>query len=203
MDSKYLSILITQAIGDRTLNGFCGEAGINAGNLSRVLRGQKASADLLVKIAQNAQNGITKEGLLCAAGYLQQRTHQRIPILGTAAAGLPIAAYEEADGFVDMDGLPGSPEEYFALRIRGNSMDAAHMPDQSIVVVHRQNTLQDGEIGVFSVDGEATVKRFMRGANHVALCPVSTDSGHQPQIYNKDDHVEILGRVMRAVVAFF
>lgn len=199
--NEKLTGLLRRAIGQRTLNGFCAEAGINAGNLSRVLHGQKVSAEVLLRIAEYAQGGVRLQDLFYAAGYLREQPQgARIPVYGTAAAGLPIAAYEDIDGYVDMNGLPGSPEDYFALRIRGTSMDAAAIPDGSTVIVRRQKTLQDGEIGVFLVEGEATVKKLSRFKDHVLLMPVSTDSAHQPQIYDKNTKLEILGKVKKAII---
>ncbi len=199
--NEELTGLLRRAIGERTLNGFCTEAGINAGNLSRVLHGQKVSADVLLRIAEYAHNGVRAQDLFYAAGYLQEKPQgARIPVYGTAAAGLPIAAYEDIDGHVDMNGLPGSPEDYFALRVRGTSMDAAAIPDGSTVVVRRQKTLQDGEIGVFLVEGEATIKKLSHLKEHVLLMPVSTDPAHQPQIYDKNTKLEILGKVKKAII---
>lgn len=199
--NEELTSLLRRAIGERTLNGFCAEAGINAGNLSRVLHGQKVSADVLLRIAEYAHNGVRLQDLFYAAGYLQEQPQgARIPIYGTTAAGLPIAAYEEVDGYVDMNGLPGSPEDYFALRVRGTSMDAAAIPDGSTVIVHRQQTLADGEIGVFLVEGEATVKKLSRFKDHILLMPMSTDATHRPQIYDRNTKLEILGKVKKAIV---
>ena len=193
--------LLKKAIGDRTLNGFCTAARINAGNLSRVLRGQKVSAEVLLRIAEHAQGGVTAEELFYAAGYLGKRPQAaRIPVYGTAAAGLPIAAYEEIDGYVELGGLSWPTDEYFALRVRGTSMDAANIPDGSIVIVHRQQTLFDGEIGVFLVEGEATIKKLAREKERVSLLPVSTVREHKPQVYDKNTTLSILGKVEKAII---
>ncbi|MEF9989008.1 MAG: S24 family peptidase [Christensenellaceae bacterium] len=199
MDST-LIMLIKRAIGERTLNGFCAEADLNAGNLSRVLRGQKISADLILKIAENAQNGVTAEDLFCAAGYIERQQMGKICIYGTVAAGLPIAAYEEFDGTVDMNGLCGVPEDYFALRVRGNSMDNAYMPDGCVVVARKQTTLEYGEIGVFMIEGEATVKKFLRSEDYVLLMPISSDAENQPQVYGEDTNIQIIGKVVKSLV---
>lgn len=195
-----LSALIKRAIGDRTLNQFCAEAGVNAGNLSRVLRGQKTSADVLIKIADNAQNGVTAEDLFCAAGYIDRRPSDKIMIYGTASAGLPMFANEDISGYIVMSGLSGDAEDYFALKISGNSMDLAHIPDGSTIVARRQKQLADGEIGVFAVGDMATVKKLARVGPHVMLMPVSTDVSHQPQVYDETTNVELLGKVIKCVV---
>lgn len=200
MSETKLISLIKRAIGDRTLNGFCAEAGLNAGNLSRVLRGQKTTADVLLKIADYAQNGVDANDLFSAAGYISEPSMNKIMVYGTASAGLPMFANEDISGFIVMSGLCGDAEEYFALKISGTSMDLAHIPDGSTVVVRRQKQLADGDIGVFMVDGSATVKKLARIGDHVMLMPVSTDPSHQPQVYDQTTNIEPIGRVIKCVV---
>lgn len=59
--------LLKLAQGNRGLNAFASHAGIDAGNLSRIMKGQKPSPKILRKLANKAQNGITYEQLMAAA----------------------------------------------------------------------------------------------------------------------------------------
>ena len=61
---------------------------------------------------------------------------KRIPILGRIAAGVPIYAEENIEGYTYTD-LNGGPE-YFGLRVRGDSMDAAGIKDGYVVIVRRK-----------------------------------------------------------------
>lgn len=201
MKNQSLIALLRRAIGNRTLNGFCAEAGINAGNLSRILRGQKASADILYKISRHAQNGVLIEDLLYEAGYIKKPESKRILIYGTAAAGIPMLAYEEISGYIELNDLPQSAENYFALRVSGNSMDLAHIPNGCIAIAQKQQTLENGEIGVFIIDGDATIKQYTRSKQHIMLLPMSSDTSHQPQLYDETSRIDILGRVVRAVIS--
>lgn len=68
--------LINKAKGNRSLNRFADDCGIDAGHLSRVLRGKMVnspSPDTLRKIADNAHNLVTYESLMTAAGHLERR----------------------------------------------------------------------------------------------------------------------------------
>lgn len=70
---EQLIMLIKQAQGDRSLNQFALNCNVNAGHLSRVLNGKfvnPPTPDFLKKIALHAQNDVTYEGLMEAAGYL-------------------------------------------------------------------------------------------------------------------------------------
>ena len=201
MNKTSLTGLIRRGMQGHTLNEFARLAGISAGNLSRILRGQRPSAAVLKKISAAAV-GVSQEELLRAADYLEGESQTGIPIYGTVAAGLPINAYEDILGTVRIDyDLPGDPEDYFALRVRGTSMDAAHIPDGSLIIVKKTRQIEEGQIGVFLVGGEATVKVFARKEDHIILIPQSTDTEHLPQIYDATDEVSVLGRVVRSVVS--
>lgn len=121
----------------------------------------------------------------------------KIPLLGRVSAGLPLYAEENIEGYTYTD-LNGE-NEYFALRVKGDSMDALGIRDGYIVIVRRQSIVEDGEVAIVMVDHEdATMKRFYRTDSTVTLMPQSTNPAHKPQIYNlTKTTVEILGKVVK------
>ena len=122
---------------------------------------------------------------------------KRIPILGRIAAGAPIYAEENIEGYTFTDLNGGA--EYFALRVRGDSMNAARIFDGDIVIIRRQDIVENGEIAAVLIDDQdATLKRFSRNGDTVTLIPQSTNPEHQPFVYNlKDTSVKILGLVIK------
>ena len=66
---------------------------------------------------------------------------KRIPILGRIAAGVPIYAEQNIEGYTYTD-LNGG-HEYFGLRIHGDSMDAAGIKDGYVVIVRRQDIVDN------------------------------------------------------------
>ena len=79
-----------------------------------------------------------------------------IPVLGDVAAGIPITAVEEVGE--DWEQIDGNPEDYFALRLKGDSMEP-RMKSGDVVIVHRQPIVENGEIAVVKIGmEEATVK---------------------------------------------
>ena len=128
-------------------------------------------------------------------------TH-RIPILGRVSAGLPLYAEEHIEGYTFTELNGGN--EYFALRVRGDSMNAVKIDDGDILIVRRQDEVEDGEIAVVLVNGEdATVKRFYRSGDMVTLVPQSHNAAHVPQIYDiKKTPVRVLGRVVQNQISF-
>ena len=112
----------------------------------------------------------------------------QIPIVGTVAAGTPILAEECIEDYLTFD-AGGDSSQYFALRVRGESMlNAGILPDD-LVVVRQQQTANNGEIVVALLGDEATVKRYSRRNGQVWLLPeneaYSPIDGHDAQILGK------------------
>lgn len=126
----------------------------------------------------------------------------KIPILGYIAAGLPLYADEHIEGYTLTEHNGGA--EYFALRVSGDSMSAANIPDSSLLVVRRQEAVENGEIAVVRVNEDnATVKRFKRDGNIIQLIPQSYNPEHQIQIYDlKKDKIDVVGKVVECKVEF-
>lgn len=128
-------------------------------------------------------------------------TH-RIPILGYIAAGAPIYAEQHIEGYTHTELNGGG--EYFALRVKGDSMNALRICDGDIIIVRRQSEVENGEIAVVLVDNEnATVKQFYKDGESIMLIPKSTNPQHTPQFYNlKTSNITILGKVVRNQIDF-
>lgn len=124
-------------------------------------------------------------------------SRHRIPILGRIAAGLPLYAEQNIEGYTLTDLNGGA--EYFALRVNGDSMNAARIEDGDLIIVRRQEEVENGELAVVMVgDDDATVKRFYATNDTVTLMPQSTNPKHQPQIYDlKKTKIRVLGRVVK------
>ena len=117
----------------------------------------------------------------------------RVPIVGNVAAGSPILAEECIEDYLTFD-TGGRSGEYFALRVRGESMLNAGILPGDLVVVRRQQTCSNGEIVVAMIDDEATVKRFSRKNGHVWLMP---ENGAYAPIGGT--YAQILGKVVAVV----
>ncbi|MCR4404830.1 MAG: transcriptional repressor LexA [Candidatus Acetothermia bacterium] len=98
--------------------------------------------------------------------------HQ-IPLVGRVAAGKPILAVENIEGFLSLEELfPG--EGNFALRVQGDSMKEADIKHGDILIVRQQPTAEVGEIVVAIVnEEEATVKRLARIGGRLYLKPAN------------------------------
>ena len=92
-----------------------------------------------------------------------------IPLLGRVVAGVPIEAQEDIEGYVYISYRPS--EEYFSVRVHGDSMINAGIFDGSILIVHKQEEAVSGDIVVAMLNGEQTVKRFKVYGESVFLMP--------------------------------
>ena len=117
----------------------------------------------------------------------------RVPIVGTVAAGTPILAQECIEDYLTFD-TGGRDGEYFALRVRGESMLNAGILPGDLVVVHQQREAHNGEIIVALIEDEATVNRLKRKDGQVWLMP-------ENEAYSPIDgtHASILGKVSAVI----
>ena len=128
-----------------------------------------------------------------AAPLPEPEEPDRIPIVGNVAAGSPILAQECIEDYLTFD-TGGHSGEYFALRVRGDSMINAGILNGDLVVVRSQPTANQGEIVVAMIDDEATVKRLSRKGGHTWLLPENDE-------YSPIDgtYAQILGKVAAVV----
>ncbi|MEZ4865810.1 MAG: transcriptional repressor LexA [Caldilineaceae bacterium] len=119
-----------------------------------------------------------------------------IPIVGEIAAGGPILAEENIDGYltaVDAQVLARGGT-FFALRVKGESMIDAGILSGDYVIVRQQPTAENGEIVAALLDHEATVKRFYKEGDHVRLQPANAQM--KPILVHD---LQILGKVVSVV----
>lgn len=123
----------------------------------------------------------------------EDRSARQVPILGRVAAGVPILATEDVEGYIPFD-AGKSQKQLFALRVKGDSMIGAGILPEDVIVVEQQETAQHGEIVVALLDDEATVKRLSLTGKQVWLLPENPN-------YSPIDgsNAQILGRVLASM----
>lgn len=136
--------------------------------------------------------GSGKTRAITAEEPAQPRVNQ-VPLLGNVAAGSPILADQCVEDYLPFD-TGGVSGEHFALRIRGESMLRAGILPGDFVIVHQQETANNGEIVIALLEDEATCKRLLRRGGETWLMPENED-------YSPIDGREarILGRVVGVV----
>ena len=114
-----------------------------------------------------------------------------IPIIGTVAAGQPILAAENIEGYfpVPVDMVPNA--ETFILKVKGDSMINAGIFDGDQVLVKQQASASNGDIVVALVEDSATVKTFYKEDGYYRLQP--ENDSMDPILVHGD--IQILGKV--------
>ena len=154
---------------------------ILAGMPPTVREVQQAFGFAAVQTARQHLERLVAEGRLVklpgkARGYALPRhvTTMLVPVLGRVQAGDLTTAIQESEGFIPVQTRNAS-DEFFALKVRGESMRDAGILPGDIVVVRRQATAQSGDIVVALVGDEATIKRLKIRGRQVELHPANPD----------------------------
>ena len=81
----------------------------------------------------------------------------------------------------------------FGVRISGDSM-LPRFRDGQVVYVHAQNTLENGEIGIFLLNGSAYCKKFRNTNKGTSL--ISINKKYAPMAVNDPEAFRIFGKVL-------
>ena len=183
MDYKTFEELLK--INKTTVYRVSKDTGIAASTLSDWKNGRSApKADKIRILAQYF--GVSTDYMLggSRAGLGSSLDSARIPIIGEIRAGSPIITNESILGYEHAD--VEDRDEYFYLRVQGDSMKNIGMIDGSLVLFRKRQYAEDGEIVACLVGGDsATVKRFRRAKKTIYLMPENED--YQPIKLTTDD----------------
>ncbi|MBR5349456.1 MAG: transcriptional repressor LexA [Lachnospiraceae bacterium] len=115
-----------------------------------------------------------------------------IPLIGRVAAGLPILAEQNIEGYfsVNSDALPRGGT-LFMLKVRGDSMVNIGIRNGDQVIVSSTPTAENGDVVVALIENEATVKTFYKEKGRYRLQP---ENDTMEPIIVKD--CKILGKVV-------
>lgn len=82
----------------------------------------------------------------------------------------------------------------FGVKITGDSMEPKYI-NQQIIWVHQQDTLQNGEIGIFCLNGDAFCKKLQDDGEGLFL--ISLNKKYPPRAVDETDLLIIFGKVVR------
>ena len=120
-----------------------------------------------------------------------------VPVLGCIPAGNPLLAEECIEGYEPVD--VADPQNYYFLRVQGDSMINAGIQSGDLVLIRLQNYAENGQIVACRVNGdEATLKRFREQDDSVILLP--ENPAYEPRIINKKDFADGDASIMGVAV---
>ena len=109
-----------------------------------------------------------------------------IPILGSVKAGYNYLAQENWIGTIDVEtSLVGNGKEYFALKIKGDSMAPVFI-ENDIVIIKKQDDCENNEFAVVIINGdEGTLKKVKKTDSGIILQPLNPAYG--PVMYTYEE----------------
>ncbi len=118
-----------------------------------------------------------------------------VPVLGTIAAGTPLLAEENIEGWVQVDPTLARNRTLFALQVRGDSMIEAGIMEKDLLILEQTPVVENGQIAACWIPEEgATVKRFYKEKGGYRLQP---ENSRLAPILTRE--CRVLGRVVALV----
>ncbi len=163
-------------------------------------RGSIPKADTLQKIADYF--GVTTDALLSAnppESKLHTEKGEKIAVLASVGAGIPLEAIntfdqDDPDSWEEISKLEASNGQYFALRIRGNSMTPL-IRHGEIVIVRVQDHYDDGDIVIALVNGDEGVCKLLEYRdNGIALRSLNPE--YEPMVFTAEQIENLPVRIM-------
>lgn len=167
-------------------------------SITKIEQGKVDLPETKIKLFANAL-GTTPAYLLGWENENNENTSAlKIPVLGNVAAGIPISAVEDILDYEEVPISWQSQGEFFALRIKGDSMQPK-IDDGDVVIVRQQSDANNGDTVIALVNGDdATCKKLQKTDNGIML--VSTNPNYLPMFYSNEEIVTkpvvILGKIV-------
>ena len=116
----------------------------------------------------------------------------------SVSAGFPSPADDYLEEKVDLNQyLVKHPASTFLVRASGESMINAWLFPKDILVVDRSLKAENGEVVIAVVDGELTVKRYVKKGKNILLKP--ENDSFDPIVINDDSEAYIWGGVTNVI----
>lgn len=188
-------------------NQLAKSAGISQAGLSAIENATKSpNIDTLGRIANVL--GVSTDYLLGRTDYSDipapTTKGKWIPVLGCVQAGIPIEAVEDIIGYEEISNEMAQSGDYFALRIRGDSMEP-RMHEGDVVIVRKQDDAETGDVCVVMVNGDdATVKRIKKSPEGLFL--IANNPAFEPMFFSNREidelPVQVIGKVVELRAKF-
>jgi len=117
---------------------------------------------------------------------------QGLPLVGRVAAGQPLLAEENIEGYKKIDPALFQPIADYLLRVQGESMRDVGILDGDLLAVHRRPTAENGQIVVARLENEVTVKRLNR-QDHIVYLEAENPDFQAIEVNLKEESLDIEG----------
>ena len=120
-------------------------------------------------------------------------TKKRFPLIGGVACGEPIYREEDFESYVEAGANINAD---FAMRCYGNSMENIGIKDGYIVFIHKQPSVDNGEVAAVNIDGEFTLKRVYKYSDVLLLRAENPEYEDLEYREGDADNIVIMGKAV-------
>lgn len=138
-------------------------------------------------------NPIVSEKIEEQLDTVSNDTSSTIPVYASASAGCGRVADAEPVAFVN---VPFKEYDCIGVKVHGNSMTPT-ITDDAIVILKKGAEVSSGEVGIFFVNDETFVKRFVEKDGIILL--YSDNTCYEPIIVTSKDDFECCGKVIKTI----
>ena len=149
--------------------------------------------DALLDFSTNFINDKVKEKIEEHLDVISQDTSSTIPVYASASAGCARVADAEPVAFVN---VPFKEYDCIGVKVHGDSMSPT-ITNDAIVILKKGAEVLSGEVGIFFVNDETFVKRFVEKDGIILL--YSDNTCYEPIIVTKKDDFECCGKVIKTI----
>lgn len=122
-----------------------------------------------------------------------------VPLVGVVNCGTPLFAEDNIEEYIDTPSEDlESGETYFWLRAKGDSMINVGIHAGDLLLIRKQNDVDNGDIAVVSINGDnATLKRVIKKENAIILQPENPACETKFFVGEEINTIKIRGRLMK------
>ena len=187
---------------NRFPNQIAAELGYSSASVTKWKNGTMPRLGALQKIADYF--GVAVSDLMSDPGEATSKLHreqgEKIAVLASVGAGIPLEAIstfdqDDPDSWEEISKLDAARGEYFALRVRGTSMEPL-IRHGDIVIVRRQEEFNDGDIVIALVNGNEGVCKLLEYRNNGGIALISLNPDFPPMTFTAEQIENLPVRIM-------
>lgn len=122
-----------------------------------------------------------------------------LPIVGRVSCGNGITVFEEIDGYEETPKSWVRGGDHFYVRASGDSMINARIHDGDLLLIKKQDDVEDGEIAAITIDEQIFLKRVFKSNDMIIL---QSENSEIPPMFKteNDGHIRIIGKLKKIVI---
>lgn len=128
----------------------------------------------------------------------------KIPVLKFINTQGPAFTIENIIDYVSLPSEDLPQGEYFGYQIKNNAMNLSHIVDGCIVIIRKQDYIDNSQIALVIIDNEEPIiNRILKSDNNITLIPHSTDATYFPRfVDSKSSKIKFIGRIVQSIIQY-